>query len=1492
MRVLSRFMNALFSLLVAMSLSLSVASSPASAQTAEGWVGWGSPHTTEKFASSDAACRSQWRYYRGVLSRYIGATPYVGNPNKAGCSWTTYQFLCPEETGGGISACWTILPAWVELECQAGYVPTQGKFCLKDPVPERPCNCNNGSSVNPQTPNPIVLSTGSKVLKARDYSSGDGGLIIGRSYRSIPVGRSTSFQTTPRGLAGGWTFDFAYELQLAAFSGSPSSPNATLALVAPDGTAYDFVMQSGGTMVPDTTTGAFYAPTDLKVEYVGTLPSDLSTLQSASTQWRVTDREDRVWTFQTFNRPNTTSSYLVGRPSSRVTREGYRWDLAYRADASLQTITDSFGKQATFNWSNFYNTSLASPPVGFLPYPEVVSSVSLPDGTSLRYSYDPPPAAAAPSTSTVERLIKVERVNASSVVVDSTAYSYGDSRFASHVTAITDFNGTQVASYSYDAGGRGISSALANGNGNYAVTPTDTATERVRTVTNPLGKVADYHFQKFGAGMQDVRLTSVAGQASVNTPAASSAITYDSNNFIATTTDEEGRVTSYTRDSRGRPTTIVEAYGTPQARTTTVTWHATFNVPTRTVRPGLQVDYTYGSTGQLLTRTETDTTSQSVPYATNGQTRGSTYTWGTGGRLASINGPKAINAQGKDDTLTFGYDASGNLVTSTNGLGQVTAFANYDVNGRPGTMTDANGIVSAFTYDVLGRANTVTVRHPTTSALNAVTSFDYDIHDRVIGVTSPATDKLFIDYDTAGRMTAIRAASGERIDYQTDPNGNVTGETVKRADATVARSVTRSFDELGRLLTETLGPGRTTIYAYDKVDNVKQVTSARNLVTQAAFDPLNRLVSTVAPDTGTTATGYNALDNVTSHTDAISVQTSYVRDGFGGAIREVSPDRGTSTYYYNAGGELTAVIDGRGQRIDYTRDILGRITRKVPAGRPVGETINYAWDSAGLAGSYGVGRLSSVTDATGTTSLAYDHRGNLLTKRQTVGSAAANLTYAYDLADRVTQITYPSGRIVAYGYDTKGRVVQVNTKASVSVPSWTMLASAMTYEPWGSLLTATMGNGLALAQVWTDGRLGSKRLYNSSTSASLSYLGYAYDGNDNIGAITDQLTAANSVYYGYDPNDRLTLTSLVTATTPGAETYNYTAGTNRLASFIDAAGTRSITYDARGNTLTEARPGKVSVSTGYDGYARLLSYARTGSPAQANVYNGLDDRVKVTSGSTTRAYVYDPDGRMLGEYGTSAAAPVVETIWLSPTVTNDNAPFGGDDGVGGYAPLAIAGGSGASATLYWVHGNHLGVPTVITNTSGATATPTGYTAVGFPGQTRTLADLYYNRYRDYDSTTGRYIQADPIGLGGGENPFLYANGNPLRWTDPSGLRYIPPGQFGHGAVIDNGANIGGYIWDLPRGAFGRTTAPPKNADIDFFYANGQWYKIKNGTVSLCPDPDDPRRTIILGTTILTIFYPVNEPPLFWLLRDGDIPRRYINSHQFDNWGLPGRPVRR
>lgn len=47
--------------------------------------------------------------------------------------------------------------------------------------------------------------------------------------------------------------------------------------------------------------------------------------------------------------------------------------------------------------------------------------------------------------------------------------------------------------------------------------------------------------------------------------------------------------------------------------------------------------------------------------------------------------------------------------------------------------------------------------------------------------------------------------------------------------------------------------------------------------------------------------------------------------------------------------------------------------------------------------------------------------------------------------------------------------------------------------------------------------------------------------------------------------------------------------------------------------------------------------------------------------------------------------------------------------------------------------------------------------------------VLYNYYRTYDPPTGRYLTADPVGLDGGINPYLYANANPLRFSDPLGL---------------------------------------------------------------------------------------------------------------------------
>ncbi len=58
----------------------------------------------------------------------------------------------------------------------------------------------------------------------------------------------------------------------------------------------------------------------------------------------------------------------------------------------------------------------------------------------------------------------------------------------------------------------------------------------------------------------------------------------------------------------------------------------------------------------------------------------------------------------------------------------------------------------------------------------------------------------------------------------------------------------------------------------------------------------------------------------------------------------------------------------------------------------------------------------------------------------------------------------------------------------------------------------------------------------------------------------------------------------------------------------------------------------------------------------------------------------------------------------------------------------------------------------------------------YPGQYFDSATgWHYNYFRDYEPGTGRYVQSDPIGLGGGISTFSYVKARPLNWVDPKGL---------------------------------------------------------------------------------------------------------------------------
>ncbi len=225
---------------------------------------------------------------------------------------------------------------------------------------------------------------------------------------------------------------------------------------------------------------------------------------------------------------------------------------------------------------------------------------------------------------------------------------------------------------------------------------------------------------------------------------------------------------------------------------------------------------------------QVDTTSGTVPYSSNGQTRTWTYTYATtpaaiaaAGLLASVDGPLS----GTGDTVSYTYDTNGYVNTVTNEVGHVTTVNTKNARGQPTQITDANGVVSNLSYDFQGRLLTVTVNP---GASQAVTSFDYNAIGQITKVTRPDGSWFSYTYDNARRLTTVTSINGETINYTRDLMGNITATNIKTAGGTIVFSQTQTFDELGRLLQNIGANSQTTAYAYEKNDNLKSVTDPRS----------------------------------------------------------------------------------------------------------------------------------------------------------------------------------------------------------------------------------------------------------------------------------------------------------------------------------------------------------------------------------------------------------------------------------------------------------------------------------------------------------------------------------------------------------------------------------------------------------------------------------------------------------------------------------------
>jgi RHS repeat-associated protein len=477
-------------------------------------------------------------------------------------------------------------------------------------------------------------------------------------------------------------------------------------------------------------------------------------------------------------------------------------------------------------------------------------------------------------------------------------------------------------------------------------------------------------------------------------------------------------------------------------------------------------------------------------------------------------------------------------------------------------------------------------------------------------------------------------------------------------------------------------------------------------------------------------------------------------DDKGRVYQTISPDTNTTTYSYDPAGNMISKADGKGVAISYVYDALNRLTN---INFPSDTNIVYTYDTC----TNGKGRLCSMTDASGTTVYAYSTKGKIQTETKTIGGVQYVTQYTYDQNGNIKTMTYPSGRVITYNYSNNNVISVLNNAAN--------LATNIAYKPFGGMSGITYGNGL-VGSISYDNQYHVTGI-TAGTVLSLSY--DQYDANANIKHITNSLDATRNKTFSYDALDRLsggtglwgslawTYDGVGNRQTEGTTVYSYTPGTNKLS----GVGGSSYIFDNDGNTSSDGTRGYT-----YNQNQRLIQ-AVNGATTALYTYNGNGQRVKKAIGSTTTVYHYNQNGQLIAE-SNAAGTISVEYVYLNKQ------------------PLAMLAGS----SVYYYHNDHLRTPQKLTDSTGVVVWAADYKPFGdasvtvstvtnnirFPGQYFDAeTGLNYNYFRDYNPAQDRFIEADPIGIRGGINLYLYALANSLRYTDTRGLE---PGG-GPGATI-------------------------------------------------------------------------------------------------------------
>lgn len=604
-----------------------------------------------------------------------------------------------------------------------------------------------------------------------------------------------------------------------------------------------------------------------------------------------------------------------------------------------------------------------------------------------------------------------------------------------------------------------------------------------------------------------------------------------------------------------------------------------------------------------------------------------------------------------DGVTSYEYDADGNVLSTTNAMGQeeTSSYNSFDEptcttipfpttvtpcssDSPPGAAAPGGTIsppsaappeyTTYYLYDTNGNQlwKTTGVYEPgATSAAYSQTT--YNLYGGNSVVLGGVTDSCGSTPPSSSLPCATIDADGNVTQLAYDSAGDVTASSTPDGNGTELASTTTGYDADGNQ-TSTTSP-----------DGNLAGANAANYTTTTTYDADHEpLIVTLAGGSGATvparvtATYYDPDGNEVATTDASGNPYS-ASNPTGCNPLTTSSCAGTTYDKFDADDEKTLVTDPAGNQTLTCYDGDGNVAETVP---PWG-VANNALTPASCPSSYPSG-YSSTPLASDATMTAYDALGNataVIAPGSTGGSDATTST-TYDPSGQAIATVAPSA---TSGGSTQTTLENYNLAGKLTLKTLALGGAAEStttncYDPEGDQTSVVPGDGNATtlqncntASPWTTGS-------PDETTSS-------YDSVGELVSTTSPPTAGSTspstTTYTYDPaGNKLTMTD------PDANvtTYSYNPQ-NKLASTVTSGQNSTSYYDASGNVVATTAPGgnpySSSNPTGCDPVTTSgCSYTTY------NTYNSSNQLLTSTNpdGGVTTNY-YDTRGNKIATTGPS-----------------------------------------------------------------------------------------------------------------------------------------------------------------------------------------------------------------------------------------------------------------